>query len=80
MKNKLMTLYVSGARDPEVEEPLLGAKSILFEFDVEEVAEPKALSTDDIRDLILRLSSMRNVAAAIGASEAFVRQNAKRKG
>lgn len=68
-----------GAREPEVEEPLSGAKSILFEFEVEEVAEPKALSPGDLRDLILRFRSPEKAGAAVGVSEAFVRQNAKAK-
>lgn len=37
-----------GARVAEVEEPVVGAKSILFEFEVDEVAEPKALSTANL--------------------------------
>lgn len=40
------------------------------------MAEPKALSPSDLRDLILRYRSSKKVAAVIAASEAFVRQNA----
>lgn len=66
-----------GARETEVEEPLFGAKSILFEFEVDEVAEPKALSTQNLMVLIKRHGSFAEVARSIGASEAFVRQNSK---
>ncbi len=66
-----------GARDPEVEEPLSGAKSILFEFEVDEVAEPKGLRRGDLRYLVLRYGSPSKAAIGIGASEAFVRQNSK---
>lgn len=68
---------LNGARETEVEEPVFRAKSILFELEVDEVAEPKALLPGDLRDLILRYRSPKKAAAAIGASEAFVRQNAK---
>lgn len=67
----------SGARVPEVEEPVLAARSILFEFEVDEVPEPKALVPQDLLKLILNYRSSKKVAVAIGASEAFVRQNIK---
>ena len=67
-----------GARDPEVEEPVFGAKSILFEFEVDEVAESKALLPEDLRTLVLKHKSYVNVAENIGASKAFVRQNMKK--
>ena len=68
---------INGARDPEVEEPLSGAKSILFEFEVDDVAEPKGLLHDDLRKLVSRHGSPSKVAIEIGASEAFVRQKTK---
>ena len=52
-------------------------KSVLFEFEADEVAEPKALLPSDLRELILRYGSPSKAAAEIGASEAFVRQNMK---
>ncbi len=67
-----------GARDPEVEEPLSGAKSILFEFELDEVAEPKVMRPIELNKLIEKFGSARRVAAAIGCSEAFVRQNVKK--
>lgn len=67
----------SGAREPEVEEPVLAMKSVLFEFEVDEIPEPKALVPQDLLKLILKYRSSRKVAIAIGASEAFVRQNIK---
>ena len=68
-----------GARETEVEEPPSGAKSILFEFKVDEVAEPKALLAGDLHELILRYGSRFNAAIALGTSEAFVRQNCQRR-
>ncbi len=65
------------AREPEVEEPLLAAGSILFELEINEVAEPKALLPIDLWNLISRHGSPKKAADFIGASEAFVRQNAK---
>lgn len=66
-----------GAREPEVEEPVFAAKSVLFEFEVDEVAESKALLSRDLQDLVLRHGSPSKAAAKIGTSEAFIRQNAK---
>ena len=71
--------YFSGAREPQVEEPLLGAKSVLFEFDVDEVAEPKALLAGELLELALRYGSHFKAAIRIGASEAFVRQNCRKR-
>lgn len=45
---------------------------------MDEVAEPKALQPGDLQNLVLRYGSRINAAIAIGASEAFVRQNAKK--
>lgn len=67
----------NGARVTEVEEPVWTRKSVLFEFEVDEVAEPKALGPKDLLQLILKYRSSKKVAVAIGASEAFVRQNIK---
>lgn len=66
----------NGAREPEVEEPVSGAGSVLLELDFEEVAEPKALLAQDLLNLVLKHGSFSKTAIAIGASEAFVRQNA----
>lgn len=46
-------------REPEAEEPLPGAKLILFEFEINEVAEPKGLLPADLRDLVLWYSGVR---------------------
>ncbi len=70
-------IFQSGAREPEVEEPLSGAKSILLEFEVDEVAEPKALLGQELRELTLKHGSYLKAAVIIGVSEAFVRQNSK---
>ncbi len=67
--------FISGAREPEAEEPLLVARSILFEFEVDQVAEPKALRPDDLQMLVARYGSCLKAAVAIRTSEAFVRQN-----
>ena len=68
---------LNGARDPEVEEPVRGAKAIIFEFVVDEVAEPKALAPSDLRLLVKKYGSSRKEAESIGASKAFVGQNSK---
>jgi hypothetical protein len=67
-----------GAREPEVEEPVSGARSNLFEFEVDEVAEPKGLLPRDLRELVLRYGSHIKAAFVIGASEAFVRQTCRK--
>lgn len=72
-----MVPFKVGAREPEVEEPLWATRSVLFEFEVDEVAEPKALTPQDLQRLILNYKSSKEIAIAIGASEAFVRQNIK---
>ena len=68
-----------GAREPQVEEPLSGSQSILIEFELDEVAEPKALSSQNLRKLVFRYGSHRKVAIKIGASEAFVRQKCSKR-
>ena len=63
-----------GAREPQVEEPLSSSKSIIIEFELDEVAEPKALPPRNLQKLVLGYGSHRKAAIKIGASEAFVRQ------
>jgi len=41
------------------------------------VAEPKALWAGNLQNLALKYGSFAKAAKAIGASEAFIRQNAK---
>jgi hypothetical protein len=53
----------------------LAARLVLFEFEVGEVAEPKALLARNLQNLVLIYGSFVKAAKAIGASEAFVRQN-----
>lgn len=60
------------------EEPLLSPKSVLFEFEVDEVTEPKTLLPADLRKLILKYGSFAKTSKAIGTSEAFVGQNIKK--
>jgi hypothetical protein len=70
-----------GAEVSEVDEPLATSASGLFrsepvfqiKFDV--VSEPKALLPVDLRDLVKKHGSYGKAGLAIGASEAFVRQN-----
>jgi hypothetical protein len=56
----------------------LGVRSILFDFEVDQIVEPKALSPSDLQKLVLKHGSFAKTAIEIGASEAFVRQNTKR--
>jgi hypothetical protein len=65
----------AGARDQWVGEPLV---PVFFEF--AEVAECRALTGANLAELVRRYGSVLNAAAAIGASEAFVRQNMRRDG
>jgi hypothetical protein len=51
---------------------------VLVEF--EEVAEPKVLSSAELRQITKKYGSYVKAAEAIGASEAFVRQNSTRRG
>ena len=74
---KSLILRRFGARAPEVEEPTLTARSIIFEFEVDEVAEPKALPPQELLKLISKYGSSRKTALVIGASDAFIRQNIK---
>lgn len=69
----------NGAQELQVEEPLFVAKSALFEFEVSEVAEPKALKSEDLATLIKKYGSIAKASKTIGVSEAFVRQNIKIK-
>ena len=68
---------LSGARDPEVEEPVSAARSVLFEFEVNEIAEPKALLSRDMRTLNKQYGNAKQAARSIGVSEAFICQNSK---
>lgn len=69
----------NGARKTEVEEPVFTSRPVLFEFEVDEVAEPKALLPKELRLLISMHGSSEKASKAIGASEAFVRQNSRRR-
>ena len=69
---------LSGARERQVEEPFAAIKSVLFEFQIDEVSEPKALRGQDLRKIVLKYGSVLKAASMIGASEAFVRQNQER--
>ena len=66
---------IDGAQDRQVEEPLAVGQSVLIEFEVDEVAEPKALRSSDLLKLLDVHGSFSRTAEVIGASEAFVRQN-----
>lgn len=71
--------FYNGTREQQVDEPAFGAKSVLFEFEVAEVAEPKALIAQELVLLVCQYGSLIQAATAIGASEAFIRQNIKGK-
>jgi len=71
------SVLVYGAQETEVEEPILVARSVLFEFEIDDVAEPKVLLAGDLQKLVSRFGSIVKAAVAIGASEAFVRQKIK---
>jgi hypothetical protein len=78
-------LISSGAQVQEVGEPTFAFKSTLFrsqvlfkaEFDF--VAEPKALSAEDLRSLVKKMGSSAKVARFLGTSVSFVLQNAQKK-
>ena len=71
----------SGAEVTEVDEPHVSISGTLFrsepvfqaEFEV--VAEPKALLPGDLRNLVKKHGGYSKAGLAIGASEAFIRQN-----
>lgn len=71
------TSVTNGARVTEVEEPVLEARPVFFEFEVDEVAESKALLSWDLQELVLRHGSPSKAASKIGTSESFIRLNAK---
>jgi hypothetical protein len=79
--SKTLHSFQLGARVPGVEEPRSASQlnliqpEILFLVEFGEVAEPKGLSSSNLRDLIQRHGSAQIVANTIGVSEAFVRQN-----
>ncbi len=52
--------------------------SVLFEIEIDEVAEPKTLLGSDLLALVQQYGSFVAVARIIGASEAFVRQNLRK--
>ncbi|GEM_PF-4925116 len=79
-----------GAREPEVEEPqqdlLFTSEASLFRSDTiiqiefDQVPEPKALTGIYLQFLSQIYGTSEKVAEAIGASEAFVRQNLRNSG
>lgn len=64
----------NGAQVAQVDEPLT---TFIVEFTA--YPEPKALSPRDLSVIYAELKSYSKAADAIGASEAFVRQNIKSK-
>lgn len=63
-----------GAEERQVDEPFSGAWAVIqVEFD--EIVEPKGLNSADLRKLVKTYRTSAKAASAIGASEAFVRQN-----
>lgn len=72
--NQRFTFGKDVAREPQIEEPVLTAKSVLFELEVEEVAEPRALLSSDLRKLVSEYGSFVKAAKTIEALEVFVRQ------
>lgn len=79
LRDLILSTDRNGAREPEVEEPAFAARSVLFELEVDEVAEPKALGSVELTVLIKKHGSFLKASKAVGASEAFVRQNIKNK-
>lgn len=69
-----------GARVAGVDEPLLPIPQALIEIEFDEVVEPKALLPSDLLRFVSLYGSYHKAAAAIGASEAFVRQNCFKQG
>jgi len=65
--------FLNGAQDGKVREPREAI--VVLEFEV--WPEPKVLIPDDLLALLTRIGRSQRAADAIGASEAFVRQNAK---
>lgn len=65
--------FKNGARVTEVEEPI--SRSVFIQIEFNEVVEPKGLSSRDLARLVKTYGSYVNAGKAIGASEAFVRQN-----
>lgn len=68
-------LFLIGAQVAGVDEPLLPSPQALIEIEFDEVVEPKTLLSADLLRLVSLYGSYLKVATAIGASEAFVRQN-----
>jgi hypothetical protein len=71
---------LDGAQVAGVDEPLLPSPQALIELEFDEVVEPKALLPSDLLRLVSLYGSYLKAAAAIGASEAFVRQNCFKRG
>ena len=67
----------SGAGSWKVDEHPSHADAVLI-AEFEAWPEPKVLSAAELRDLVARFGGSEATAQAIGASGAFVRQNAKR--
>lgn len=67
----------NGAREPEVEEPLFAAKWVVLEFEVEDVAEPKAVRSNQLQKLVQHHGSFIKAAREIKVSESFIRQNVR---
>jgi len=67
-------LILNGAEVDEVDERGFGHRTVVV-FEFEAYPEPKSLSPLDLRGLYQRYKSFYKVAAAIGTSEGFARQN-----
>jgi len=65
-----------GAQAEQVDEPFSGPEPVVC-FEFEAYPEAKALGSCELRALYARYQSYYRVAELVGASEAFVRQNAK---
>ncbi|MNJ94887.1 hypothetical protein D3C87_125910 [compost metagenome] len=72
--------FGNGARVAVVDEPLLGNVQALIEIEFDETPEPKALLPADLLQLVKVYGSYLKAAVAIGASEAFIRQNCIKRG
>lgn len=68
-----------GAVKTKVREPRAHIDDLVVVAEFEAWPEPKALGPDVLRGLMARFRGSSRAAEAVGASEAFVRQNAKKK-
>ncbi|MGZ3797665.1 MAG: hypothetical protein ACXVB1_14940 [Pseudobdellovibrionaceae bacterium] len=79
-------LVAGGAQVSEVGEPLLDLNyglfrsQVIIQFEFEEIPEPKGLLPAELRQITKKYGSYVKAAEAIGASEAFVRLNAQKRG